>query len=89
MLEYIPGRTGRGEALSMISAIPDELVRQYVLHGSPDDVQRQLEPYAAAGMEHVVILNVAPLADPASARQSFALMDDMATGLQFQLQHNS
>jgi phthiodiolone/phenolphthiodiolone dimycocerosates ketoreductase len=85
MLEYIPGRTGREEALSMISAIPDELVREYVLHGTPDDVQRQLEPYAAGGLEHVVFLNVTPLADPFIARESFALMDGMAKGLQFQL----
>ena len=83
MLEYIPGRTGRSEALAMIEAIPDELVREHVLHGTPDDVRRQLEPYAAGGMEHVVLLNVTPLAAPTLARESFALMNDMARGLTF------
>jgi phthiodiolone/phenolphthiodiolone dimycocerosates ketoreductase len=84
MTEYIPGRVGRDDALAMIDAIPEEVVRQYVPHGSPDDIHRQLEPYVAGGLEHVVILNVAPLAQPASARESFALMDSMARGLSFQ-----
>jgi phthiodiolone/phenolphthiodiolone dimycocerosates ketoreductase len=83
--EYIPGRFGRDEALAMIDAIPDEVVRTYVPHGSPDDIQRQLEPYVRAGLEHVVFLNVTPLADPALARESFALTDGMARGLSFQL----
>jgi phthiodiolone/phenolphthiodiolone dimycocerosates ketoreductase len=82
--EYIPGRVGRDEALRMISAVPDEVVREYVLHGSPDDVRRTLEPYAVAGMEHVCVLNVAPLADPAGARESFALMDELAPGLTYE-----
>jgi phthiodiolone/phenolphthiodiolone dimycocerosates ketoreductase len=84
--EYIPGRVARDESLAMIEAIPEQLVRDYVLHGSPDDIQRQLDPYVKNGLEHVVILNVAPLANPAGARESFALLDGMATGLTFELQ---
>lgn len=85
MSEYIPGRFGRDEVLGLIEAIPDEVVRASVPHGTPDDIQRQLEPYVRGGLEHVVLLNVTPLADPTVVRESFALMDDMATGLTYQL----
>jgi phthiodiolone/phenolphthiodiolone dimycocerosates ketoreductase len=85
MTEYIPGRYGREEILGMIDAIPRELVREYVPHGSPDDITRQLEPYVRAGLEHVVLLNVTPLADLSLARESFALTDSMARGLTYQL----
>ncbi|TCK21910.1 LLM class flavin-dependent oxidoreductase [Pseudonocardia endophytica] len=83
--EYIPGRFGRDEILSMINSIPGELVRDYVPHGSPDDITSQLEPYVRAGLEHVVLLNVTPLADLSLARESFALTDAMARGLTYQL----
>ncbi|GAA1395116.1 LLM class flavin-dependent oxidoreductase [Pseudonocardia kongjuensis] len=83
--EYIPGRYGRDEILKMIDSIPPEVVREHVLHGSPDDITRQLEPYVRAGLEHVVLLNVTPLADLSLARESFALTDAMAPGLTYQL----
>lgn len=82
--EYVPGRVGRDEALAMIESIPDEVVEGHVLHGTPADIRRQLEPYAALGLEHVVIQNVAPLADPVSAGASFALMGELASGLKYE-----
>jgi alkanesulfonate monooxygenase SsuD/methylene tetrahydromethanopterin reductase-like flavin-dependent oxidoreductase (luciferase family) len=83
-MEYIPGHYGRDEALALIDAVPDELVQAYVLHGTPDDVRDQLEPYAANGLEHVVLGNVTALADLSAARTSFALMDELAGGVKFE-----
>ena len=82
--EYIPGRVGRDKALELIAGVPEEVVRGNVLHGSPDDVREQLRPFAELGMEHVVLLNISPLANPAGARESFALMDELATGLRYE-----
>ena len=70
----------------MIDAVPDELVQEYVLHGTPDDVRDQLEPYAANGLEHVVLGNVTALADLSAVRTSFALMDELAAGLRFEFE---
>lgn len=88
MLEYIPGRVGREEALELLDAVPDELVQAYVLHGTPDDVRDQLAPYAANGLEHVVLGNVTALADLSAAGASFALMDELAGGLKFDFEIN-
>ena len=85
MADYIPGRLGRDEVLAMVDTIPQDVVREYVLHGSPDDIKQQLAPFVRAGLEHVVPLNLAPMADPACARESFALTDSMARGLEFDI----
>lgn len=89
MTEYIPGRVGRDEALALIDAVPDELVQDYVFHGTPDDVRSQLEPYAKNGLEHVVFGNVTALADPSAVGTSFALMDELAGGLKFEFEQEA
>ncbi len=88
MVEYIPGRVGREEALALIDAVPDEVAEAYVLHGTPDDVRSQLKPYAANGLEHIVFGNLTALADLSAAGTSFALMDELAGGLKFEIETN-
>ena len=82
--------TSRADSVAMrcwrwSTPIPQDVVREYVLHGSPDDIKQQLAPFVRAGLEHVVPLNLAPMADPACARESFALTDSMARGLEFDI----
>jgi phthiodiolone/phenolphthiodiolone dimycocerosates ketoreductase len=87
-LEYIPGHYGREEILAMVENVPDEVVQAYVFHGTPDDVRDQLEPYARRGLEHVVFGNVTALGDLSAAGTSFALQDELASGIKYQFESN-
>ncbi len=74
--EYIPSGIPREEALALIDRIPFELVHQYMLHGTPDDMIEGVTPYVEAGATHIVLHNMGFLADPGSARQAFRLLAD-------------
>lgn len=71
---YIPSGIPREEALRLIEAVPFELVHQYMLHGTPDDIVTAIEPYVEAGATHIILHNMGFLADPKSATTSFRLL---------------
>lgn len=71
---YIPSGIPRDEALALIDRIPFELVHQYMLHGSPDDMVAGMRPYVEAGASHVVLHNMGFLADPSTAPDSMRLL---------------
>jgi phthiodiolone/phenolphthiodiolone dimycocerosates ketoreductase len=74
LTSYIPSGMPRDEALRLIDRIPFELVHQYMLHGTPDDMVEGMRPYVEAGASHVVLHNMGFLADPATAASSFRLL---------------
>lgn len=71
---YIPSGIPRDEALALIERIPFELVHQYMLHGTPDDMVSGMTPYVAAGATNVVLHNMGFLADPRTATDSLRLL---------------
>jgi phthiodiolone/phenolphthiodiolone dimycocerosates ketoreductase len=48
----------------VVTRIPQEMVDEYVMCGSVEDVARQLSAYVAAGLEHVVLADLTGLAHP-------------------------
>lgn len=68
--DFLPTRLSREEALALAARVPDEVVRETVLHGSPDDVARGLEAFVAAGARHIQIVNMTPLAAPSALAAS-------------------
>ncbi|MBB5915676.1 phthiodiolone/phenolphthiodiolone dimycocerosates ketoreductase [Nocardia transvalensis] len=60
---YIPHEVPAGDADTLLRGIPDEIVEQAVLHGSPDDVRRRLDEYHRAGCEHVILYDVGRFAE--------------------------
>jgi phthiodiolone/phenolphthiodiolone dimycocerosates ketoreductase len=73
---YIPSGIPKDEALTLIDRIPFELVHQYMLHGTPDDLVEGMTPYVDAGASLVILHNMGFLADPSTSATSFRLLVD-------------
>ncbi|HEX6445813.1 MAG TPA: LLM class flavin-dependent oxidoreductase [Streptosporangiales bacterium] len=61
---YIPNDVPPERAASLAAAIPDAVVADAVLHGSPEDVRERLEAFRDAGCEHVICYDIGRFADP-------------------------
>ena len=71
---YIPSGIPHEEALRLIEQIPFELVHQYMLHGTPDDMVEGMAPYVDAGARCILLQNMGFLADPVTAVAAFDLL---------------
>lgn len=78
---FLPTRYGRDEALRLAEAVPAEVVRETVVHGTPDDVAATIARFVATGARHVQLTNMTPLASPALAASSEALLADALTAV--------
>ena len=81
LLHYVPTRVGREEALRLAAAVPEQLLRDYYIWGTPDDVVERLRSFREAGLEHVYLCNVTGLGDMTKAASSTALLRDILHGL--------
>lgn len=68
--DFLPTRQSREQALALARRVPDAVVRETVVHGSPDDVAAELESFVAAGARHIQVVNMTPLADPSALAAS-------------------
>lgn len=55
---YIPHEVPADRAAEMLAEIPDGVVREAVLYGSPDDIRERLAEYEKAGCEHVIVYDI-------------------------------
>jgi phthiodiolone/phenolphthiodiolone dimycocerosates ketoreductase len=78
---FLPTRYGREEALRLAESVPPEVVRDSVIHGTPDDVAATIARFAERGARHVQLTNMTPLAAPAMAAESEALLADTVAAL--------
>lgn len=77
---YIPHEIAPEQADGILRSIPEGVVRDAVLHGSPEDVREQLERYRQAGCAHVVIYDIGRFADPdgtARAREALHILANL------------
>jgi phthiodiolone/phenolphthiodiolone dimycocerosates ketoreductase len=77
LTSFLPTGLGRDEALALAEAVPVEVVRETVLHGTPDDVADAVEAFADAGAQHVQLTNMTPMASPERGAASEALLGDV------------
>ena len=77
MSDLIPNRVPYERLAPAIDAVPDSLVEEIVLHGTPDDIRKGLREYEDAGCEEIVLVNLTPLGVPAAARTSYRLLDEL------------
>lgn len=78
LTSFLPTRYDRDAAIALAARVPDEVVRDTVLYGTPDEVAAQVERFIAAGARHVQLTNMTPLAAPDRAAASEALLGDLA-----------
>jgi phthiodiolone/phenolphthiodiolone dimycocerosates ketoreductase len=79
--DYVPTRYGREEGLAALEAIPHEVVHDFVLHGTPDDLVATARRYESAGMRHFIPWNITFFAEAARTKSSFRLLDEMRAQL--------
>jgi len=79
--DYIPTRVGREEALKAAASVPDDVLHENVLHGTPDEIASIVREYEAIGCKHVVLWNITFLGDMTLIRDSYRLMDDVLAKL--------
>ncbi len=81
LTSFMPTAYGRAEALRLAEAVPPEVVRDAVIHGTPDEVARAVGAFVERGARHVQLTNMTPLAAPALAAASEALLADTVVAL--------
>ena len=81
LTSFLPTAYGRAEALRLAEAVPPEVVRDAVIHGTPDEVARAVGAFVERGARHVQLTNMTPLAAPALAAASEALLADTVVAL--------
>lgn len=81
LTSFLPTSYGRAEALRLAESVPAEVVRDTVIHGTPDEVATTIRDFTARGARHVQLTNMTPLADPALAATSEALLADTVAAL--------
>jgi alkanesulfonate monooxygenase SsuD/methylene tetrahydromethanopterin reductase-like flavin-dependent oxidoreductase (luciferase family) len=74
--DYVPSRLSAEEAVRAIQGVPFEVVHDGTLHGTPAEIAAKLEPYAAAGLEHIAFWNVTFFADLDRVGSSYALLTE-------------
>lgn len=77
----LPTRYERAEALALTRQVPDAVVHDSVLVGTPDDIAASVDAFVAAGARHVQLTNMTPLADPSLAADSERLLQDLVRTL--------
>lgn len=81
LTSFLPTSQGREEALRLAAAVPLDVLRDTVIHGTPDDVASALGVFVDRGARHVQLTNMTPLAQPALAAASEALLADTVVSL--------
>lgn len=74
ILEYVPSRLGREEALKAAERVPMEVMMDHYLWGAPENVIERLEKFIESGVSHIVLLNQTYLAELERVGQSFELL---------------
>jgi phthiodiolone/phenolphthiodiolone dimycocerosates ketoreductase len=81
LTSFLPTSYGRAEALALAEAVPAGVVRDTVIHGTPDDIAATVGRFVGEGARHVQLTNMTPLADPGLAAASEALLADAVSAI--------
>jgi len=73
---FRPTGLGRAEALELAEAVPEEVVADTVIAGTPSTVARRLAALVEAGARHVQVVNMTPLASAGLAPAGEALLGE-------------
>lgn len=74
LTQYVPTRYTRSQMLEAMRKVPDEVLEYCPIHGTRDEVIGKIEKLAKAGLQHIIIVNMRALADPANLQESAELV---------------
>lgn len=81
LTSFVPTGLGRRESLDLAAAVPDAVVLDTLIAGSPATIAGRLAAIVGAGARHLQIVNMTPLADPTHAAVSERLLAEALTDL--------
>lgn len=79
LLDYIPTSYGRDTVLRMLEQVTPEVVEIAFLHGTQEEIIKQLEEYYRVGLRHIIFWNVTGMLDPSKYRTSLSILLDILT----------
>lgn len=79
--DFVPTRVPRDEALAIVDAIPPAVVRHYAFCGTVEQVAEQIKEYEERGLEHLILWNITPFAEPSMSRWSFSALAELRDAL--------
>ena len=77
LLDFVPAGMSRSEAESLVAKIPFEVVHEFVWHGTAEELYDKAVEYAAIGLEHLILWNIAPFDAADTNRRSFYVLDEL------------
>ncbi|HWH13732.1 MAG TPA: LLM class flavin-dependent oxidoreductase [Miltoncostaeaceae bacterium] len=85
LTEFRPTGLGREEALRLAGEVPEAVVLDTVVAGTPSTVAGRLAALVAAGARHVQVVNMTPLASPELAPSGEALLGEALAELRLRV----
>ena len=79
---FVPTRVGREEALELAEEVPLEVLKDAYLWGTPEDVVAAVEEFRDAGVEHLVLGNLTPLAAVEQYGDSYDRLEEVRETVQ-------
>ena len=71
VIDYVPSRLDSDDVRAHMREVPFEVLHRAFDHGTPEQLASRVQSYGGVGLEHIVVRNVAPLADPGKTVSSF------------------
>jgi len=86
LMDYVPTRITAEEWFRGAAMVPDELIDEFFIWGTPDDIVERTLQYVDAGCLHPVWWNVSFLTDLGRTRSSFHLLGEALVDLRRKLE---
>lgn len=77
LVDFIPAGMPREVAQDAVDSIPFEVVHDFIWHGTAAEIYERALAYSSAGLEHLILWNVAPFDARDSGHQSFGILDEV------------
>ena len=77
LLDYIPTDYDRNAVLGMLDQVSPEVMEEFFLHGTKEDIIKQMEEYYRVGLRHIIFWNVTGMIDPSQNRSSLSILLDI------------
>lgn len=74
LLDYIPTQYGRDAVLGMLDQVPLVVMETFFLHGTKEDIIKQLEAYYKIGLRSIIFWNLTGMIDPTRNRSSLSIL---------------